>query len=197
MKTENNFSLEQVSVRLVKDTPLFSNTEITEPESAVSLLGEFLADFDREVMCVINLKANGAPINFSVVSIGAVSETIAHPRDLLKSAILSNAASMLIIHNHPSNSLVPSRYDTMLTDRMIQVCELIGIPLLDHIIVGSKNNDEYYSFKENGLIITKNVEYHVVPENIQFPKHKASEEGIPLNNGNKKQEAKKISGPKM
>ena len=57
----------------------------------------------------------------------------------MKAAILSNASNMMLLHNHPSGNLEPSKEDTMLTDRMNRVCELMGIPLIDHIIVGGDN----------------------------------------------------------
>ena len=57
----------------------------------------------------------------------------------MKAAILSNASNMMLLHNHPSWNLEPSKEDTMLTDRMNRVCELMGIPLTDHIIVGGDN----------------------------------------------------------
>jgi DNA repair protein RadC len=99
----------------------------------------------------VNLKGDNTPINCHIASIGAVNQTMAHPRELLKSSILSNAANIILLHNHPSKNLHPSKEDTMLTDRMLKITELIGIPLLDHIIVGG-DNSEYFSFKAKGLL---------------------------------------------
>lgn len=140
-----------VSVRLVKDTPLLGDRPIRTPEDAVQLLGEHMCELDREVICVINLRTDGIPINCNFVSMGAVNETIAHPREILKSSILSNATSMLIVHNHPSGNLQPSKCDTMMTDRMLKLCDLLKIPLLDHIIVGG-DNKSYFSFKEKDVL---------------------------------------------
>ena len=70
---------------------------------------------------------------------------------LFKSSILSNAASMMLIHCHPSGNVFPSKADTMMTDRMNKLCELMGIPLIDHIIVGGDNR-EFFSFREKGMI---------------------------------------------
>lgn len=106
---------------------------------------------DREVLCVINLKSDGTPINCSIVSIGAVNQTIAEPRELFKASILSNAAKMILVHNHPSGGLEPSRQDTMLTDRMLKLTDLMGITLKDHVIVGG-DNSQYFSFREKGLL---------------------------------------------
>lgn len=151
MQEQEPFKLEVVSVRLVKDAPLFSDHKIKTPQDAVKVVGDFLCGMDREVLCVINLKSDGTPINCNVVSMGAVNQTIAEPRELFKASILSNAAQMIIVHNHPSGSLNPSKQDIMLTDRMLKLTELMGIRLADHVIVGSDNR-QYFSFCEKGLL---------------------------------------------
>lgn len=150
--------LEMVSVRLVKEAPIMSEKKINSPEDAVKLLGQYLCELDREVLCAINIKANGVPVNCSICSMGSVNITIAHPRELLKTAILSNAAALIIVHNHPSGDLKPSQEDVQVTDQMMQVCRLIDIPLLDHIIVGGDNRD-YFSFKEKKLLPDKNLSF--------------------------------------
>jgi len=146
--------LEMASVRLVKDAPLMSKNPIKTPEDAVKVLGKYLCQMDREVICVINLRTDGCPINCSVCSMGAIDQAVTHPREILKTAILSNATSMVLMHNHPSSNLTPSKDDTMLTDRLVTVCEIIGIPLVDHIIVGG-DNSEYFSFREKGVLPMK------------------------------------------
>lgn len=160
--------LDVVSIRLVKDAPILSEKPIRSPEDAVKLLGEHLCELDREVVCVINLKSRGVPINCNFVSMGALNQTLAHPREILKSSILSNAASMLILHNHPSGSLYPGREDCMLTDRLLQICDLMGIPLLDHIIVGGEN-ELYFSFKEQDMLEFKSNDYCTDYKDIIFP----------------------------
>jgi DNA repair protein RadC len=158
------FQLDVVSVRLVKNAPLCSDKKITTPEDAVSLLGELLCEMDREVVCVINLKTDGTPINCNFASMGAISQAIAEPRELFKTAILSNAAKMMLVHNHPSGMLEPSKEDTILTDRMLKLTALLGIPLIDHVIVGG-DNSRYFSFKEKEMLtmpqinLTQNYQY--------------------------------------
>ena len=110
-----------------------------------------MSEFDREVVCVINLRSDLKPINVHFASIGALNEAMAHPRELLKASILSNAASIMLVHSHPTGNLTPSKADTMMTDRMNTICEMMGMPLLDHIIVGG-DNKEYFSFKEKDLM---------------------------------------------
>ncbi len=148
---KNPFKLEVVSVRLVKDSPIISKKNLTKPEEVVAVLGDIMCEFDREVVGVINLKSDLTPINVHFASVGAINEAMAHPRELLKASILSNAASIMLIHCHPSGQLLPSKADTMMTDRMNKICELIGIPLIDHVIVGGDNR-EFFSFKEKGVI---------------------------------------------
>lgn len=115
MQDQEPFKLEVVSVRLVKDAPLFSDHKIKTPEDAIKVVGDFLCEMDREVLCVINLKSDGTPVNCNIVSMGAVNQTIAEPRELFKASILSNAAKMIIVHNHPSGELEPSRQDVLTT----------------------------------------------------------------------------------
>ena len=153
---KSEFELDVVSVRLVKDAPIFSEHPLTNPAEAVAVLGESMCELDREVVCVINLRTDLKPINVHFASMGALNEAMVHPRELLKASILSNAASIMLVHCHPSGNLCPSKSDTMMTDRMNTICEMMGIPLIDHIIVGG-NNREYFSFKEKGLIKNPNI----------------------------------------
>lgn len=158
MGKENDFALEVVSVRLVRDAPILSEAEINSPEDAVRLVGEQLCGMDREVVCVINLKADNTPINCHFASVGALNYSMAHPRELLKAGILSNAAGMILAHNHTSGKLLPSEDDVRLTEKMQQVCGLVGIPLVDHVIVGG-DNSRYFSFREKGLVKNPQREY--------------------------------------
>ncbi len=155
---KEGFALEVVSVRLVRDAPILSEEEIKTPEDAVRLVGQELCDMDREVVCVINLRADRMPINCHFASVGALDYSMAHPRELLKTGILSNAAGMILCHNHPSGNLLPSEDDVKLTDRMKQVCGLVGIGLVDHVIVGG-DNSRYFSFHEKGLVKNPQKEY--------------------------------------
>ena len=117
------------------------------------------------VVCVVNLRSDLKPINVHFASVGSLNEAMAHPRELFKSSILSNAASMMLIHCHPSGNVFPSKADTMMTDRMNKLCELMGIPLIDHIIVGGDNR-EFFSFREKGMIdnpkITLSTDYRTL-----------------------------------
>lgn len=164
MEMKAPFQLDVVSVRLVKDAPLFSEKRILKPEDAIAVVGEFLCEMDRELVCIINLKSDGTPINCNFASMGAVNQALAEPRELFKSAVLSNATNMIIVHNHPSGNLEPSKEDTRMTDRMLKLSGLIEIPLVDHVIVGG-DNSRYFSFKEKGMLKMPNI---TLSENYQF-----------------------------
>ncbi len=148
---EKAFKLDMVSVRLVKDAPVLSGVKIVSPESAVEALGSVMSEIDREVVAVINLKADGIPINASFVSVGTINAALTEPRELLKASLLSNAANVIMVHNHPSGNLTPSKQDISLTNRMIEVFSLMGMPLLDHVIVGG-DNKSFYSMKQKGEV---------------------------------------------
>lgn len=142
------FSLTQVSIRLVREKKIMSSNPITQPEDGVSVCAQILAEYDREAICVLNLQQDGRPINFNIAHIGALTSSLGSPREIMKSAILSNAASIIILHNHPSGNMTPSKEDVALTNRMIEVGNLLGIPVLDHIITSPEG--KFLSMRESG-----------------------------------------------
>lgn len=142
------FELKEVSLRLACDSAIISEKKINSPEDAVSLIGPVLATLSAEAFCVINLKQDGTPINYAVVSKGCINRAMVSPAELIKLACLSNAASVILMHNHPSGSLTPGREDMATTNNIIDVFSKIGINVLDHIIIGGNNMREYYSMKE-------------------------------------------------
>lgn len=170
------FELDVVRVKLVKDAPLFSEHPLHNPYEAADVIGSLLCEMDREVVCVVNLQSDLKPLNVTFASIGSLNEAMGHPRELLKASILSNAASVMLVHSHPSGNLLPSRQDTMITDRMNMVCELVGIPLIDHVIVGGDNR-EFFSFKEKGLMDNPKINYATNYKNFNFENTLVAEQG--------------------
>ena len=146
-------SLKQVGIRLVEEPSLLSPEPMNNPEAAVRVLGKWLSEMDRELFCVVNLNTNLTPINMNVVSIGALNVAYVHPRETMKSAILSNSAYLMLVHNH-LGSLNPSKEDIEITDRIQSAASLMGIPVLDHIIVG--RNQEFFSLRENNVFSFEN-----------------------------------------
>lgn len=155
---KNPFKLDVVSVRLVKDAPIYSEQPFNSPAAIAATLGKEMCEFDREVVCVVNLKTDLTPINVHFASMGTLNQSLANPRELLKASFLSNAEGILLVHNHPSGYLLPSKQDTIVTDQMNRLCVLSGMTLYDHIIVGG-DNWEYFSFREKGIIENPNFHY--------------------------------------
>jgi DNA repair protein RadC len=104
-----------------------------------------LSQLDRECFAVILLDTKNRATGFQVVSVGCLQGTPVHPREVFKSAMLANAASIIAIHNHPSGDPTPSAEDRAVTERLRACGELLGIPLTDHVIVAS---DGYWSLVE-------------------------------------------------
>ncbi len=149
MPGAKEYKLDQVAVRLklTEEAPLYSTESVNTPQKAVDIMREMMKDLDREHVCVVNLDGALHPVNFNIVSIGDVNSSPITMRELFKAAILSNAGSIMMFHNHPSSSLKPSLEDHKTTARVMAAGETMGIPLLDHIIVGGGTGD-YFSFKE-------------------------------------------------
>jgi len=104
----------------------------------------------QEHFLVITLDGAHQPIKLHVVTIGLVNRTIVHPREVFYRAIKDNATAVLLVHNHPSGLVQPSQEDRDITHRLLEAGELLGIPVLDHLIVSSKG---YYSFTEHGELV--------------------------------------------
>lgn len=152
------YVLDQVGIRLVKEKTLISDTQLKRPEQVVGFVSDILREYDREVMCVICLNAKLNPVNMCICSMGAVDKAIASPREIMKTAILSNANGFIILHNHPGGSSQPSLEDIHVTDVMSKAGELLGIPLYDHIIAAA-GSDEIYSFYEKGSMPQSQLKY--------------------------------------
>jgi len=145
----DEYELKQVKVRLklAEAEPLYSTEQITTPDKAAEVMAQALSQMDREYCCVVNLDGANHPINFNVVSIGDVNQAHVPIQNVFKSAILSNASSIMMFHNHPSGSVQASREDIDVTKRLIEAGKIMNIPVLDHIIVGG-GSGERFSFKE-------------------------------------------------
>lgn len=169
--------LEQVAIRMVEQPPLYSNEPMNNPDVAIRVMNEFLSQMDRELFCIVNLQADLTPINMNIVSVGSLNEALINPREIFKSAILSNAHSMILIHNHPSGNLTPSTSDIQTTARMQELGELMGISLVDHIITGRNGN--YYSFRDKGEFPDSRVRFSTRVEDIDLTKGMVTEATAP------------------
>lgn len=165
--------LEQVAIRMVEQPPLYSKEPMNNPDTAIRVMNEFLSQMDRELFCIVNLQADLTPINMNIVSVGSLNEALINPREIFKSAILSNAHSMMLIHNHPSGNLTPSTSDIQTTARMQELGELMGISLVDHIITGRDGN--YYSFRDKGEFPDSRIRFSTRVEDIDLTKGMVTE----------------------
>lgn len=130
----NKKDFDLVGVRLVPERKLYSEKEIVCSSDAVALLSKELGEHDREVFCVLHLSPKGLPLSASITSMGELTSTLVHPREVFKSAVLSSAAGIVLLHNHPSGSLTPSEEDIKTTERIAVCGRVLGIPVVDHII---------------------------------------------------------------
>ena len=124
------------------------NLKITSASDVYECLSEY-ATLEREHFVAITLDGASRVINTRVISIGTINQSLVHPREVFRPAILDNAVGMIVAHNHPSGQLVPSIEDKRVTKRLKEVGVLIGIELLDHVILSCEG---YYSLREEGLL---------------------------------------------
>ena len=121
--TENGtkrYKLKEVCSRLAEGHPLYSDVPLSSPTAALDVMRKELSQYDREVLCVVNLNNKLKPINFNIVSMGSINGSIASIPNILKSGILSNAYGFLLLHNHPSGDVTPSREAIQTTRRCIE-----------------------------------------------------------------------------
>lgn len=138
-----------VTIKMVKErSETYDVRKVKEPKDIYTLIKRFLDDADREKLYVICFDTKNQPTNISLISIGSLNSSIVHPREVFKVAILSNAASIALAHNHPSGDISPSREDILITERIKRAGEMIGINLLDHIIIG---DEKFLSLKDKCL----------------------------------------------
>lgn len=139
-----------VSIKMVKESSiLYDIRRIESPKDAVELGKRFIEESDREQLLVCCLDTKNQPTAINVVSVGNLNTSVVHPREVFKPAILSNSASIILFHNHPSGDPTPSKEDTNITERLKECGNILGIKLIDHIIIG---DNSYYSLKEKGII---------------------------------------------
>jgi DNA repair protein RadC len=121
---------------------------ISSPADVDELLRGRIANLDRENFVAVLLNTKNEVIEFPTISVGTLSASLVHPREVFKPAIRASAASVVLAHNHPSGRVEPSREDREVTRRLSDAAEIIGIEVLDHVILG----DGYFSMKEHGML---------------------------------------------
>lgn len=116
------------------------------------LATEHEIDKSREHFWAIGINTKNVIQYIELVSLGSLTASIVHPRETFRFAVMRGVAALFIAHNHPSGDIKPSQEDILLTRRLSQAGEVLGIKLLDHIIVSSAAECNYFSFSETGLI---------------------------------------------
>lgn len=122
---------------------------IRTPQEAAQLVMAEMSYLDREHFRVINLNTKNQVMAIDTVSIGSLNASLVHPREVFKLPLKRSAASLILLHNHPSGDTAPSTEDLAITRRLCEAGQLLGINIIDHLIIGHNN---YCSMKENGFI---------------------------------------------
>jgi DNA repair protein RadC len=139
-------------VALVRETALLAPApRLQSAVHAAALLRQYPGAVDREHFVVMLLDRKNAPIGLNTVSIGSLTASVVHMREVFKPAILANAAAILCGHNHPSGDPAPSREDRALTQRLVDAGKLLGMPLVDHVVLGD-GTTAFFSFADQGLL---------------------------------------------
>ena len=110
-------------------------------------------DREKEHFWILGLNTKNVIQYADLVSLGSLSASIVHPRETFRLAVMKATANIIIGHNHPSGDTKPSQEDILLTKRLAQAGEILGINVLDHVIIGSEGS--YFSFRDNGMINRK------------------------------------------
>ena len=138
-----------IRLRMVKESSLYGMKRFSQPWEAVELVRPLFDMADREIVVVMSLSTKLEPLALEVAAVGWINVCSVDIRDIFKHSLLNNAAYVVCFHNHPSGDPEPSQEDKLLTKRIEDSGRLLGIPLIDHIIVGESG---FYSFRQNGLI---------------------------------------------
>ncbi|NVN90949.1 MAG: DNA repair protein RadC [Desulfuromonadales bacterium] len=127
---------------------LKTGTRFTSPSQVFDTF-TFLMQETKEQFLTLHLDGKNRIICMDLVSIGSLNQSIVHPRHVFQTALISNAAAIICVHQHPSGDPTPSSEDISITRRLKEAGEIMGIKILDHIIIG---DGQYLSFVERGLL---------------------------------------------
>lgn len=144
-----------VKVQLVREKEMpYQSLHIQSPREAVSLIRDYMGDLDRENFVLLCLNTKAVPTHIETVHIGTINKSIISPREVMKTAILSNAASVMVFHNHPSGDPEPSREDLLITERLKDAFDIVGIDFFDHIVIGE---EDFTSIREYTHLNTNSI----------------------------------------
>lgn len=127
--------------------------QLNSPEKAAEFFHSIMDQIhDKEAFVVAFLNTKNRVIDHEIVSLGTINASLVHPREVFRNAIINKANAVIVGHNHPSGEVYPSSEDKALTARLKEAGDLMGIPVLDHVIVTGVNRDAVYSFKKDGVM---------------------------------------------
>lgn len=125
----------------------YADRRFTDPRQ-ISDVFDFLRRESKEYFFTAHLDGKNRITCLDCVSVGSLNQSIVHPREVFKTALLSSAAAIILVHNHPTGDPSPSSEDISITKRLKEAGEIMGIRIIDHIIIGV----DYLSFVERGLM---------------------------------------------
>jgi DNA repair protein RadC len=139
-------------VQLVREGAMsIPREKLRTSQDAAALFRRYLGPVDREHFALAMLDRKNTVIGLHTVSVGSLTASVVHPREVFKPAILANSAAILCCHNHPSGDPQPSQEDRTLTARLVEAGKLLGIQVLDHVVLGD-GTLRYFSFADNNLL---------------------------------------------
>ncbi len=139
----------EISRRILSQTKWFSQKKITAPSDIAEIFIPILRDEVKEHFIVVCLSSANKIIRYEKISQGNLNSSVVHPREVFKTAIQNNSASIILIHNHPSENPEPSNEDIAITKKIVEAGKMMDIPIFDHIIIAGNS---YTSFVEKRLI---------------------------------------------
>lgn len=149
--------------------PFFEGTKILKSQDVFAHFSPLLRGARKEYFKIVLLDQKNKIIRTVTISEGSLTSTVVHPREVFQPAIRDSAASVIFLHNHPSGDPAPSNEDKHLTTRLVHAGELMGIPVLDHVIIG---NRDYFSFADAGYIKTQKPNFTVADQGeVVYGKH--------------------------
>lgn len=150
MKMQTIFEVIKLKqVTMLVDHPM-AGVAIHSPEEAAKFATGEIGDEDREVLLLMVLNTKNEVVACHRCHVGSLNASIVHPREVFKTAILNNAASIIVAHQHPSGDVSPSREDIAITQRLVECGQMLGIEVLDHAIVSK--DGRFTSLKEKGYV---------------------------------------------
>lgn len=123
---------------VVSESVIGYDSTISSTKAVFNLLYPQLAEESREMFIMLSLNAQYKIQGYEVISMGTLTSSLVHPREVFGSAIRLGSAAIVVAHNHPSGDLNPSQDDISVTNRLKEAGELLGIPMLDHLIISYK-----------------------------------------------------------